>query len=150
VRTPEELARLELLVELDDRVCRRVQTDGYPSLTVHERTVHCVWWLEVEVNNGGFDQYFFNSAGDHALDAVAALKRIGASSAAVILRRAIAVFEPETPSEDRFVRQAQLAKLTDTQLELLNTLDDEFYAYPDDIEGLLEAYVRTHAASFLN
>ena len=35
--------------------------------------------LEAEINNGGFDQYFFNSAGDKAAEAINALEAIGAN-----------------------------------------------------------------------
>jgi hypothetical protein len=41
--------------------------------------------LEAEVNNGGFDQYFFKSAGDEAVAAIAALIAIGATKIAALL-----------------------------------------------------------------
>ena len=35
--------------------------------------------LEAEVNNGGFDQYFYNSAGDNTAETIQALETIGAT-----------------------------------------------------------------------
>src|SRR5436305_14505300 len=40
-------------------------------LTDTERRLLAAYWVEAEVNNGGFDQYFFNSAGDNAEAALA-------------------------------------------------------------------------------
>jgi hypothetical protein len=34
--------------------------------------------LEAEINNGGFDQYFFNSTGDRTAETIRALELIGA------------------------------------------------------------------------
>ncbi len=31
--------------------------------------VYTTWWLEAEVNNGGFNQYFYNSSGQFAEEA---------------------------------------------------------------------------------
>src|SRR5688572_17376891 len=39
-------------------------------LTDTERRLLAAYWVEAEVNNGGFDQYFFNSAGDNAEEAL--------------------------------------------------------------------------------
>ena len=39
------------------------------SLTTHERRLVAVGGLRTEVNNGGFHQYFYNSAGDLADEA---------------------------------------------------------------------------------
>jgi hypothetical protein len=49
--------------------------------------------LEGEVNNGGFDQFFYNNAGDNTR----ALEAIGAFKMADILKRAAAVFPAGMP-----------------------------------------------------
>jgi len=50
--------------------------------------------LEAEVNNGGFNQSFFNSWSDDWRDALEGLSAIGAASNARILERAVATFGP--------------------------------------------------------
>src|SRR4051812_7921032 len=57
--------------------------------------------LEAEVNNGGFDQFFFNSAGDQTARTIGALEFIGAKHTAAIVRAAAAKFPGGMPPADR-------------------------------------------------
>jgi penicillin V acylase-like amidase (Ntn superfamily) len=66
--------------------------------------------LEAEVNNGGFHQFFYNSAGDNTEDTIQALEIIGAATMAEITRRAAAMFPGRMPPRDRFLRQDVLLK----------------------------------------
>ncbi|WP_444946908.1 DUF4375 domain-containing protein [Microbulbifer sp. VTAC004] len=65
---------------------------GSESLNEHELVMVCVWMLEAEVNNGGFNQFFWNSAGDISIETVASLHKIGASKTASIVEAANANF----------------------------------------------------------
>lgn len=97
--------------------------------------------LEDEVMNGGFNQYFFNSAGDDAVAALDALALIGASATRALLVEACSRFPEGAPSRERFVRQDELDAL-DPDVEVFEQLDNAFFAYPDDLDSLLEAYER--------
>ena len=136
------------LFELSDSLNARVESGGFDGLTEAERTFVAIWTLEADVNNGGFDQYFFNSAGDYALLAPKALKAIGALQAAAIVEAANAVFGPAGPPRDRDERQRALEALGDDRAPIFDPIDQRFFAYPDDIEGLLVAYVEAHEAEF--
>jgi hypothetical protein len=90
LRTPEEKRDFDRFLRAKGAVEKRVQASGYASLSSAEKTLYVIWWLEAEVNNGGFDQYFFNSAGDNARDVPPALERIGAPVTAALVRRTAA------------------------------------------------------------
>ena len=95
--------------------------------------------LEGEVNNGGFHQYFYNSAGDNTAEAIQALEEIGAVRMADIVRRAAARFPDGMPPKERFTRQdVLLGHFPDTRV--FYDLDDEFYKYPDNLAELLQKY----------
>ena len=96
--------------------------------------------LEAEVNNGGFDQYFYNSAGDNTAETIQALDAVGAMHMANILRRAAAKFPGGMPPKERFTRQAVLLELF-PEAAAFEELDNEFYAYPDDLSSLLKKFV---------
>src|SRR5688572_28591093 len=98
-----------MLLRLADVLFRASQT-GWHGLSSAEQVFLSVWELEAEVNNGGFNQYFFNSTGDRARGAPAALRSIGASNAAAIVDRALASFAQRFP-EDRDARQAVLEEI---------------------------------------
>ncbi|PYX46780.1 MAG: hypothetical protein DMG79_15400 [Acidobacteria bacterium] len=96
--------------------------------------------LEGEVNNGGFDQFFYNSAGDETVKIIQALEAIGAMKAADIVKRAAGKFPGGMPPGDRFARQDVLLDKVSANADAFADLDQEFYAYPDDLSGLLARY----------
>ena len=96
--------------------------------------------LEAEVNNGGFHQYFYNSAGNDTTETIQALEAIGALHIADIVKKAAAMFPDGIPPKERFARQEVLLELF-PKAEVFEDLDNEFYAYPDDLSALLKKFV---------
>jgi hypothetical protein len=107
-----------------------------------------IFRLQAEVLNGGFDQYFFNSGGDNAAEALAGLELIGASRTASIVRRAIGVFGEGGPSRDRQLRWKQMDSWTESQKATLDALDGEFYEFPDPLDDLIAKHCRAHPGDF--
>lgn len=107
----------------------------------------CLDALEREVNNGGFAQFFENSAGDHARETIEALRTLGAPRVARLVAEAVAVF-PDGPAPDRERRRRQLDRLDDRARAKLDQLDGAFYAYPENLTALERRYVRNHQGQF--
>ena len=101
-----------------------------------------VWMLEAEVNNGGFDQYYFNSAGDLALQTVVALKAIGAENTASLLSAANAEFLNSVPPVNRAERQEALDRIREKVR--FASLEEEFYRDEEDLLSCLASYLRLH------
>ena len=116
---------------------------GETSFTPVERVLLDVALVEAEVNNGGFHQYFFNSAGDRAAPAIASLEAIGAATTAAILREAVSRFPASAPSADRSTRQKQLHQIAPNTDEF-DDLNDRFLAYDDRLDELMVAYRHGH------
>ncbi len=106
-----------------------------------ESIVELVAALEMEVNNGGLDQFFFNSAGNHTRETIAALVAIGASHTAGILKAASAKFPDGSAPEDWSRRQAQLL-IVSPDSEAFEAEDAAFYEYRDDLQGLVDTFVQ--------
>jgi len=66
---------------------------------------------------------------------------IGALKSADIATRAAAKFPGGMPPKDRLKRQDLLLKKVDPEIKMFEDLDQEFYAYPDDLQGLLEKFM---------
>ncbi len=136
-------------IALSDLVFPRYDRDGFAALTPAEQVAHCVDWLEREVNNGGFDQFFWNSAGDHAAETVAALETIGAAQFAAMVREAIACFPGGVVPSDRDQRtDVVMPALPQSTRDTWSALDGRFYEYPEDLAALLRAHVVAHRAEF--
>ena len=138
------------LFRISDAVFDRLSKLGYESMTQPERVFLCVWELEAEVNNGGFDQYYFNSAGDNAVDAVQSLAAIGAMKTAEVVKSVNSLFGADGPSPDRHKRQEQLLNLAEASIEKMIEADARFLKYDDNLEELLSAYVSKNGDGFLS
>ena len=77
------------LFEMADEVFDRLGKSSYRDLVGLDKVFVSVWSLKGEVDNGGFDQWFFNSSGDWAFDTPPSLVRIGAEATAGIVEEAI-------------------------------------------------------------
>lgn len=125
------------LLELSDGIVPLVW-ENPAELTPAERVFVCIWQLEAEVNNGGFYQYYSNSAGDLAADTPAALEAIGAMQTAVIVKGANGLF-PGGPPEDRDARCDMLDALDDN---LFEQFDTAFLRYDENLSQLLYDFVQ--------
>lgn len=90
--------------------------------------------FEMEVNNGGLNQYFLN-AGQNCFETLRELKKTGKSKTATILQQAIVLINPNKLSEkvltDR-LRKREVEELFDDKVsEKLSNLDEAFFKYPD-------------------
>jgi Domain of unknown function (DUF4375) len=95
--------------------------------------------LEREVNNGGFHQYFYNSAGDRTAETIHALEIIEAFAMADIVKRAAQKFPYGLPPKNRFERQDALLEVY-PNAAAFRALDEEFYQYPDNLAALITKY----------
>jgi hypothetical protein len=136
------------LIRVSEAVWAREAALGVDALSPAERVFLCVWNLEAEVNNGGFEQFFINSAGDNAVETPAALREIGAAQAAVIAEEANGLFRPSGPPTDRDARAEALERLGGPATDALNALDARFYKYPDNLEALLRQFVERNREQF--
>jgi hypothetical protein len=132
------------LIELSENPATRLWTLDFDDLSLPEQVFCSIWELESQVNNGGFDQYYFNSSGDTAFAVESALRTIGAHHCADIVRRANSMFEGGAPPRDRLARQAAWDAISDDSKDRLDDLDHEFFQYPDDLTSLLYDYVVSH------
>jgi len=123
-------------IALSDRLFRHPWAELSPA----ECVVVLVDRVEREVNNGGFHQFYFNSAGDCATETPAALRAIGAYQVAAVVEQANALFPGGAPPVDRSERQRVLDEI-DPDITIFNEFDRRFYAYPDDVLTLVYEFV---------
>jgi hypothetical protein len=130
-----------ILQPVADAAFRRYAAVGFDRLSEEEQTVILVWSLEGEVDNGGFDQFYFNSSGNFAAETVETLRRIGASRTAELVEEANRLFPTQPPPRERAARIAELDSFTGSMSVTLDRLDREFHRDPDCLEKLLFAYM---------
>jgi hypothetical protein len=111
-----------------------------------QKVFSAIWELESLVGNGGFQGYFGNGA-ETANFAPTALRAIGAQKTAAIVQDALALVPERLPADldSRWKVMHSLPDVIDKQFE---ALDNQFFAYPDDITELLFAFVAAHPDVF--
>ena len=99
-------------------------------------------FCQSEVCNGGFGQFFSNSTGVLAPEAVEGFKAIGQAFVAEIIQEACCLFGEPYPRE-RSLREDKLGAIDS---ELLDSLDQKFYAIIDSEAGGFKTAADTYAA----
>ena len=130
----EELAKL-----IYDKACElHCETFGQnfeianPAL----KEIYGTWVLENEVNNGGFDQFFYNNGIEMAEFAKSGFRRIGADQIAELVDKSLQIYR------DQSVEYANKRNPN------LNELDDVFYAY-EGLEDLRLTYIKANYQEFV-
>lgn len=116
------------------------------------KTIYFIWLLEAEVNNGGFNQFYFNSSGQFYKYIPEALLKINAELFADLTKRANKVYE----SENERITEKQDGTLEgfseSYENNPLNSFDDEFYELYDkeDLMKLQVEYIRKNSKEFID
>lgn len=107
----------------------------YRSVPFEAGLLFAAQFCQSEVCNGGFKQFFFNSTGVLAPEAVAGFRAIGQHQTGEVVGGAMKLLGSPYP-RDRADRQARLVNLIATTFDVL---DDRFYALIGTEAGGFEA-----------
>lgn len=116
------------------------------------QAIYMIWGLEAEVNNGGYNQFYFNSSGQFYKHLPQVLRLIGACKFADLTERANNIFEKENE---------QITKYQDGTIEgfsksyennPLNDLDAEFYELykTENLQQIQIDYIRKNKKDFID
>lgn len=123
------------------------EKDDFSNLNEFEKTFIYLDILEQNVTDGGFIQFFFNSSGQFTHEVFQAYHAIKAANTVDILTKAIYLF-PEMPVPKNLRIRQQILMEKDSNIDLWDEVDTEFYKYEDNIISLTLAYVRNNIAHF--
>jgi hypothetical protein len=144
-------ARLQPMLSKACDGSERAIEKALARLTRGQRLAYAIEQLQMEVGNGGFDQYFFNSAAAFAREALDGLRVLGLDSFAAIAQDAFAVFPGGKVPRVRNERQRMLLDDgLDERLAALK-LDGKWYRSftgEETISKAVLAYVDAHPEEF--
>ena len=118
-----------------DQLCKKSDY-GYDlsQLNQHEKVFMAMSLIAMEVNNGGFDQFFLNQGTRWNEIIVPAAEAIKAYEVATICRQALEIYEEHSGQED--------------PIEELDVCDQEFYDCNDPYMSLIVKYARYNKEHF--
>jgi hypothetical protein len=128
-----------------------VRDDKRPkNMSTGFKIVYAMWELEAEVNNGGFNQFFFNT--NLKYEVYDACLAIGANKTAKIVKEAIEIqleqYNIERPNGNDF-DSYQITEYSEKSQNRLADLDLEFYKYQEDLETLVLTYIKNNYDEFV-
>lgn len=124
--------------------------EAVDSLPDSFRGVFATWWLEAEVNNGGFNQFFWNPYGYWAEDAISAFYEYGADEYAEVTKKAVTMFLLEVDAHKEFRELGTLEAFSESYKHTeLGDLDDEFWDIGEDLSQIRVSYIRNNPEKFV-
>ncbi len=118
------------IIKMFDKICNKCEDgDDMNQLNEYERAFYINQILEMEVNNGGFFQFFYNSSGNFANEIINTVSKIKAFEFVEICKKALEFFDGEVPT-DIEERRDFLDELDNE--EIFDHLDSAFYAFEDN------------------
>jgi len=120
--------------------------DGFARLSASEQKYYVACCLQGEIYNGGLEQYFTNSAGEHYERAVAVLEELEAPASLELLRKAKRLlFEHEPVPVDMSTRRLLIDRTASKgRTEQLDALDAAYYEDPDELDDRILQFARRH------
>lgn len=118
------------------------------KLNFSQQIVIIIKNLDREINNAGFNQFYFNSCGNHANETVQYLKKIGANKTSEIVQKANSEWPNQNVPKDKIERQTILKTIEEKAGGVWKDCNHEFYKYNDDIAELLMDFVKKNQADF--
>jgi hypothetical protein len=123
----------------------KAQRVGLSRLTVVEQVVVLVSRANFEIELGGLDAFYYNSAGDEAVPTVVALEAVGAINAAASLREVNGLFPDGSPPRDREKRFAGLEVVRKLPKRPLASLENKVGGDEPDVFARLCSFIEAHA-----
>jgi len=133
--------------KLDGQYEREVEVVS--SLSPGVRATYLTWIVEGEVNNGGFNQYYFNTDGKFASEAVSAFEYFGATEHAALMREANSIRALEAAEMAKFKERGTLEAFSESyEHSELGPLDDRFYELSENLSQLRIQRIRQMPEEF--
>lgn len=138
---------VDTTLALLDHVQARIQATGLDSLNPTERQILALYDVWTQVQAGGFNQYLWNPAADHATDALAGLALVQDAHCVRVLEQAFAALGPGGLALSHDERCRVLQDWDEDAWEPLEDLADELLDGPRSLPECIAALGRLKRAA---
>ena len=114
------------------------------SLSYGQKALYYWWYVDAQVTNGGFVQFYYNGYGPYAPTIIKSLKHIGDEKMADLIQRAENIYQKNKKLIDKAREKDLFGSDLYDRLEELSTLDDEYYDLNEKTMTRIEKYIRNN------
>lgn len=124
---------------------RKYEIERGKRLSYVQKALYYWWYVDAQVTNGGFTQYYFNDYGKYTPTIIKALKHIGDYKMTELINRSYELYLKGSKK----IKNARLEGLEGLSglykgIENFDGLDDEYYKLNDKTVKKIESYIRKH------
>jgi len=112
-----------------------------------QKALYFIWYLDAEVTNGGFIQFFWNYDRQYIPPIIAGLELIGDTAMLTLVNKADAEFKKHKKEFDQHKKKDDMPSLYD-KFKSFEKFDETYYSINDKMMELIEAYARKHSDEF--
>lgn len=105
---------------------------------------YLVYTYECEINNGGFDQFYFNSIGYEVFEIQKGLEFFGLKKNKILLDKSLELLKQKIDVSKYHELSAKRELPTEDFENEFHELDSQFYDYPEKIEDIINEYLDKH------
>lgn len=113
-----------------------------------QKALYFTWYLDAEVTNGGFIQFFWNYDRHYMAPIIDGLELIGDTTMLMLVTKADAEYQKYKKEFDQQKKKNDMSSLYD-KLKSFERFDETYYATHDKMMELIEAYARKHPDEFI-
>jgi YD repeat-containing protein len=140
---------LEVYNTMLDRIDYDREAEELARMTPGQRAVYALNATTDEINNGGFSQYYWNTAGNLSAEAIDGARLVAAKPYEQLLRSGEALFPDGRIPAERTRRQ-ELVDSGEVPEGKLNALNERWFEAEErkPLDDYLAAYIREHPDEF--
>ncbi len=113
------------------------------TLSYGQKALYYWWYVDAQVTNGGFTQFYYNGYGKYVPTIIKGLKHIGDNKMAELVNRSYEIYLKEN-KKIKDARKGGLQEFSNLYKEIddFDELDDEYYDLNEKTMKIIEKYVR--------
>lgn len=112
------------------------------SLSYGQKALYYWWYLDAQVTNGGFVQFYYNGYGPYIPTIIKGLEHIGDNEMANLVKKADKIYQKNKKLMDKAQESDLFESNLYDRLDELSLLDDDYYEMNKKTMSLIESYIR--------
>jgi antitoxin component YwqK of YwqJK toxin-antitoxin module len=112
------------------------------SLSYGQKALYYWWFIDGEVTNGGFEQFYYNGYGSYVPTIIKSLEYIGDKKMAELIQRAENIYQKNKKLIDKAREKDLFGSDLYERLEEMSALDEEYYNLNSTTMTKIEKYIK--------
>lgn len=121
---------------------KELEIEKGKSLSPGQKALYYWWYVDAQVTNGGFVQFYYNGYGPYVPTIIKSLEYIGDKKMAALIQRAENIYQKNKKLVDKAKEKDLFGSDLYEKLEQMSALDDEYYRLNDRTMSKIEKYIR--------